>query len=331
MLAWLGIAPSYSRPRVSDDNAFAEALFRTAKYRPEFPSAGFADLDTARDWAVRFVRWYRGCVGVSAAVYVSVDLDDRGCRRRWRPRIVSRKSGWSGDAGRGFWTGFPAQMTGRSDRPGRVGWGTPPSPEWATRVAEGCKPAWSSASAPRRTGPTSLSGQQPSKLSPSANPGRDRRSVHRCRDSPASPACRVFEGTLAGAAQFPYGRLPEFIAGTQREADSPRPTRRALTRCRRGRRARCRTWRRQCSACTEMVSRGGCASCVPSCPRALPGGVARRQRGGRGGLHPLPAQRGGRHRGRGYRKEGDSRNRVRGIASARWWHRVVLTCEGVLP
>jgi transposase InsO family protein len=33
---WLGIKPSHSRPRVSDDNAHAEALFRTAKYRPEF-------------------------------------------------------------------------------------------------------------------------------------------------------------------------------------------------------------------------------------------------------------------------------------------------------
>ena len=40
MLHWLGIEPSYSRPRVSDDNAFAEALFRTAKYRPEFPTQG---------------------------------------------------------------------------------------------------------------------------------------------------------------------------------------------------------------------------------------------------------------------------------------------------
>jgi transposase InsO family protein len=54
MLHWLGIKPSYSRPRVSDDNAFAEALFRTAKYRPDFPATGFADLQAARDWAVRF-------------------------------------------------------------------------------------------------------------------------------------------------------------------------------------------------------------------------------------------------------------------------------------
>src|SRR5215218_5664332 len=42
MLAWLGIRPSYSRPRVSDDNPFVEALFRTAKYRPAFPAKGFA-------------------------------------------------------------------------------------------------------------------------------------------------------------------------------------------------------------------------------------------------------------------------------------------------
>jgi hypothetical protein len=58
MLNWLGIKPSYSRPRVSDDNSFAEAVFRTAKYRPEFPAKGFADLAEARGWAARFVHWY---------------------------------------------------------------------------------------------------------------------------------------------------------------------------------------------------------------------------------------------------------------------------------
>ena len=58
MLQWLGVKPSYSRPRVSDDNAYAESLFRTAKYRPEFPAQGFADLDDARAWASGFVHWY---------------------------------------------------------------------------------------------------------------------------------------------------------------------------------------------------------------------------------------------------------------------------------
>ena len=58
MLEWLGVKPSYSRPRVSDDNAYAESLFRTAKYRPEFPAKGFATLEAARQWGAAFVHWY---------------------------------------------------------------------------------------------------------------------------------------------------------------------------------------------------------------------------------------------------------------------------------
>lgn len=58
MLNWLGVKASYSRPRVSDDNAFVESLFRTAKYRPEFPEHGLADLNAARAWATGFVHWY---------------------------------------------------------------------------------------------------------------------------------------------------------------------------------------------------------------------------------------------------------------------------------
>ena len=58
MLNWLGVKPSYSRPRVSDDNAYAESLFRTAKYRPEFPSKGFEALEAAREWGAAFVHWY---------------------------------------------------------------------------------------------------------------------------------------------------------------------------------------------------------------------------------------------------------------------------------
>lgn len=34
---FLGIVPSFSRSRVSDDNPYPEALFRTLKYRPEYP------------------------------------------------------------------------------------------------------------------------------------------------------------------------------------------------------------------------------------------------------------------------------------------------------
>lgn len=71
MLHWLGVKPSYSRPRVSDDNAFVESLFRTAKYRPEFPAQGFTDLDEARAWAAHFVHWYNHEHRHSGIRYVS--------------------------------------------------------------------------------------------------------------------------------------------------------------------------------------------------------------------------------------------------------------------
>lgn len=58
MMHWLGVTPSYSRPRVSNDNAFVESLFRTAKYRPEYPTSAFSSLEEARAWAASFVRWY---------------------------------------------------------------------------------------------------------------------------------------------------------------------------------------------------------------------------------------------------------------------------------
>ena len=54
----LGITPSYSRPQVSNDNPYSEALFRTVKYCPAWPSKGFESLGQARAWVERFVRWY---------------------------------------------------------------------------------------------------------------------------------------------------------------------------------------------------------------------------------------------------------------------------------
>jgi len=71
MMHWLGLKASYSRPRVSDDNAFVESLFRTAKYRPQFPAKGFADLEQARAWASSFVRWYNHDHRHSGIRYVS--------------------------------------------------------------------------------------------------------------------------------------------------------------------------------------------------------------------------------------------------------------------
>jgi transposase InsO family protein len=54
----LGVAASFSRPRTSDDNPFSEALFRTMKYRPAYPTRPFDGLPEARRWVAAFVRWY---------------------------------------------------------------------------------------------------------------------------------------------------------------------------------------------------------------------------------------------------------------------------------
>ena len=53
----LGIDASHSRPRVSNDNPFSEAQFRTFKYRPEFPDR-FGSLEHARGVSHDLFAWY---------------------------------------------------------------------------------------------------------------------------------------------------------------------------------------------------------------------------------------------------------------------------------
>jgi transposase InsO family protein len=57
-LQHLGVMPSFSRPQVSNDNPYSESLFRTLKYRPEYPSLPFASIEEAQRWVDRFVLWY---------------------------------------------------------------------------------------------------------------------------------------------------------------------------------------------------------------------------------------------------------------------------------
>lgn len=60
-LEFLGVASSFSRPRVSNDNPYSESLFRTCKYCPSYPVEGFESLRSARQWMSTFVHWYN-CV-----------------------------------------------------------------------------------------------------------------------------------------------------------------------------------------------------------------------------------------------------------------------------
>ena len=48
---------SHSRPRVSNDNAFSESQFKTAKYQPDYPRR-FCDAAHARVWCADYFEWY---------------------------------------------------------------------------------------------------------------------------------------------------------------------------------------------------------------------------------------------------------------------------------
>jgi len=54
----LGVMPSFSRPAVSNDNPYSEALFKTLKYRPDYSTRAFENLFAARQWVDTFVHWY---------------------------------------------------------------------------------------------------------------------------------------------------------------------------------------------------------------------------------------------------------------------------------
>jgi transposase InsO family protein len=54
----LGIMPSFSRPAVSNDNPYSESLFKTLKYRPEYPAQPFSSITEARQWVAGFADWY---------------------------------------------------------------------------------------------------------------------------------------------------------------------------------------------------------------------------------------------------------------------------------
>jgi len=53
----LGIAASFSRPRVSNDNPYSESLFKTLKYCPKYPDI-FKSIAEGKSWVIKFIEWY---------------------------------------------------------------------------------------------------------------------------------------------------------------------------------------------------------------------------------------------------------------------------------
>ena len=70
LFADLSIGASHSRPRVSNDNPFSEAQFRTFKYRPEFPDR-FGSLEHARRIGHDLFTWYNEAHHHSGLTYLT--------------------------------------------------------------------------------------------------------------------------------------------------------------------------------------------------------------------------------------------------------------------
>lgn len=83
----LGVVPSFSRPKVSNDNAHIESLFKTLKYRPEYPYRPFKDISEARTWMDSFFTWYNGHHLHSRLNYVTPNDRHRG----WHELILAKR------------------------------------------------------------------------------------------------------------------------------------------------------------------------------------------------------------------------------------------------
>lgn len=74
----LGVMPSFSRPSVSNDNPYSEALFKTLKYHPGFPDKPFQTLEEAREWVAEFQHWDNEVHRHSALKFVTPGQRHRG-------------------------------------------------------------------------------------------------------------------------------------------------------------------------------------------------------------------------------------------------------------
>ena len=73
LLESLGVERSYSRPRVSNDNAFSESQFKTLKYAPDYPER-FEGPEHARQWLTGFFDHYHQRPHEGLALYAPSDL-----------------------------------------------------------------------------------------------------------------------------------------------------------------------------------------------------------------------------------------------------------------
>lgn len=122
----LDVAPSRSRPSVSNDNPYSESCFKTLKYRPDYPSKPFDSLEAARTWVEEFVAWYNTEHRHSAICFVTPQQRHLGedvaiLKKRKEVYLMAKManpSRWSGDTRNWDWIPKvslnPDKSTGRT-------------------------------------------------------------------------------------------------------------------------------------------------------------------------------------------------------------------------
>ncbi len=129
LLANLGVTRSLSRPRVSDDNPFSEAQFKTLKYHPGFP-ARFEDINAAIAFCRTFFPWYnREHRHAGIAMLTPEDVHHGRARHRLEQRARTLRQAWNRHPER-FVRGRPK----RQALPEQV-WINPPDPITTPKVA----------------------------------------------------------------------------------------------------------------------------------------------------------------------------------------------------
>ncbi|WP_285222845.1 IS3 family transposase [Frankia nepalensis] len=119
LLADLAITRSHSRPRVSNDNPYSEAHFKTLKYRPDFP-ASFATLPDARAWCRRFFDYYNNehrHSGIGLLTPATVHHGEAALVRETRARVLD-----------GAYAAHPERFVRRPPTPPKL-----PQPAWINR------------------------------------------------------------------------------------------------------------------------------------------------------------------------------------------------------
>ena len=134
LLLHLRITQTHSRPRISDDNPFSEALFKTLKYHPGYPGR-FEDCAAAQAWCAPFFAWYNVEHKHSGLTYLSpaqVHLGRADQHRAARSAVLA--TAFTRHPER-FVRGVPVVQI----LPTAV-WNNPPSPEPAAPVPQQKEP-----------------------------------------------------------------------------------------------------------------------------------------------------------------------------------------------